>query len=526
MNDRALDRSTGAALIEGNQVELLRDGPTVFASWLRDIAKAQRYILFENYIINHDQCGTLIAEALCERARAGVQVRLLYDWLGCLGTSRRLWRRLRAAGVDVRAFNVGSLADPIRGFRRDHRKSMVVDGVIGHVGGLCVGDAWAGSLIRGVPPWRDTAVRIAGPAAAALCPAFNETWSLAGPPLQHDELNPALAGGEGDMPVRVVAGSPGRSRTYRSLHLLLSCATRRLWITDAYFLTPPSLYEALLAAARDGVDVRVLVPGRSDLPWVSFFSRAGFVGLLNAGVHIYEWDGPMLHAKTAVIDGRYSRVGSSNLNLASLLTNWELDVLVECPRFAVRMEEMFLQDLANASELMLRTRAVAFRGRIQRVVPVLEVAAPPLGEAAVAEAPMVLQPRKASQRAALRRARGALLSPGGRAGAAVARASAALLGVALRRQIEQSAWVVSLVMALTLVTIGALGLWRPQVLGSLVGGILLWLGVGALRHAIGQWRRRAVLPPLEPPALRHRRQHISGRFRRRQAFGSPSARDP
>ena len=515
-DDRALRRAGEAPRIAGNTVRLLRDGPAVFGAWLADIAAAQRFILFENYIFHSDHIGEQLASALIARAEAGVQVYVLYDWFGCVGTSQALWRRLTHAGVKVRAFRPINLTDPLQVLQRDHRKLMCIDGTIGHVGGLCVGDAWAGDPARGVPPWRDTAVRIEGPAAAVLCASFDETWSIAGAPLParlHEPVAPvptsdgALSPGPevhedtpcGGAPLRVVSGSPGRSRIYRLTQVLLARAASRIWITDAYFLTPPTMYEALLAAARDGVDVRVLVPGRSDLPWMSWLGRSGYAGLLQAGVRVFEWEGPMLHAKTTIVDGTWCRIGSSNLNLASLLTNWELDVLVEDAAFGAAMEKMFRADLRNSRELMLRPNRVR-----ARVIP---ITTPPVVEdvknaevvAAAAPTPAAAAPRRKGR------------SLRGTARAAMAQAGAAVLGVALRRQYEPSAWTVSLVSALVLLLIGGVGMRWSGGLGVIVAALCLWFGLGALLHALAKYGHSRSRTPRRP---------------RKRRNSSPSLRDP
>jgi cardiolipin synthase len=255
---------------------------------------------------------------------------------------------------------------------------------------------------------------------------------------------------------------------------LLANAASRIWITDAYFLTPPTMYEALTAAARDGVDVRVLVPGRSDLAWIAWMSRTGYVGLLEAGVRIFEWQGPMLHAKTTVVDGMWCRVGSSNLNLASLLTNWELDVVVEDESFGRAAEQMYLRDLANSREIHLQTRrsrqATLGTGESQSelVPPASESPAPP---------PVLVS---------------------GRAGAAVVRASAAVLGVALRRRYERSAWTVSIVAAMLLLSVGGLGFFQPQILGLVIAGLSIWFGLGSLIHGVADWSRHGRRRPRRP----------------------------
>ena len=159
---------------------------------------------------------------------------------------------------------------------------------------------------------------------------------------------------QGEAEVRVIGGEPGRERTYRVIELLAAGSIERLWITDAYLVAPPRLFQALRDAARDGVDVRLLVPGSSDLPLVRNLSRIGYRDLLRSGVRIYEWDGPMLHAKTIVADGRWTRVGSSNLNPSSLMGNWELDVLIEDPDLADAMERQFRLDIARSREVTRR----------------------------------------------------------------------------------------------------------------------------------------------------------------------------
>lgn len=469
--DRALRRAGQAERIDGNAVKLLRDGPEVFAAWLADIKRAERFILLENYIVNNDRIGTQIADALIERSKAGVDVYVLFDWFGCIATSRQFWLRLQHAGIKVRAFSPFSWGAPLHSAQRNHRKSLAIDGVIGHVGGLCIGDAWAGledpETREKIAPWRDTAVRIAGPAAHELCLAFDETWSICGPPLPSKIIEAPTylpePADECTAPVRVVSGLPTRSRIYRLTQVLFTNATERLYITDAYFLTPPAMYEALVAAARDGVDVRVLVPGRSDLPWIAWAGRAGFLGLLEAGVRVFEWDGPMLHAKTTVVDGRWSRIGSSNLNIASLLTNWELDVVVEDAAFGQKMEQMFLHDLANSTELVLKPTRLR-RTRIARA----DASNPSHGRDGTA---------KAQKRLALR----------GRSGSAMARAGALVLGVALRRQFQRSAVSVSTAAGVLLTGLSLLAFFYPLGIAMTLSVLSLWLGMGALLRALGEW---------------------------------------
>jgi cardiolipin synthase len=346
----AINRAAGGRPVPGNQVRLLIDGPDAYGAMLDVIAGASRWVHFENYIIRADTAGRRFAEALARRARPGIHVRVLYDSLGCWATPRSYWRALREAGVEVRPFRPLSPVDLVSNFSRNHRKLVVADGARAVMGGLCIGCEWTGEDDDGGRPWRDTAVEVAGPAAAVLDQAFARTWEVAGGKLPDEDVAGRVTP-QGEAAVRVISGEPGRERTYRVIELLAAGSINRLWITDAYLVAPPRLFQALRDAARDGVDVRLLVPGASDLPLVRNLSRIGYRDLLRSGVRIFEWDGPMLHAKTIVADGRWTRIGSSNLNPSSLLGNWELDVLIEDLGLADAMERQFRLDIAQSREV-------------------------------------------------------------------------------------------------------------------------------------------------------------------------------
>ncbi len=352
---RAMDRAANARRIDGNRLELQFDGPTTFETWIEAIEKAERYIHFENYILRDDRIGRIFRDVLVARAREGVQVRVLYDWIGCWATKRRYWKPYEEAGVEVRAFNPPTIRDPFGVFQRDHRKVVCVDGRVAFVGGLCVGEEWSG---RGdEPPWRDTGVELRGPAAAAVSRSFERVWNEIGPPVP-DELRarPEEAEPAGPTPVWVIEGQPWRSRVYRASQLVAASARERIWITDPYFVAPRPVSEALMAAARDGVDVRILLPAHNNWPWVGTLSRGGYRSLLEAGVRIFEWQGPMIHAKSSVVDGIWSRIGSSNLNAASLLGNWEIDIGILDEDIGRQMEGIFLADLASSQEIILPGR--------------------------------------------------------------------------------------------------------------------------------------------------------------------------
>jgi cardiolipin synthase len=424
---RALDRATGARPIPGNIVRHIAISSDALDEMLAMIAGAQRTVHFENYIIQDDETGSRFATAWAERARAGVRVRILYDAFGCRSTSTGYWRELRSYGVDVRPFRPIWTSGPIEAFSRDHRKLIVVDGERAMTGGLCIGDEWAGDLRAGQPCWRDTMVMVCGPAVAALEGAFGRMWARAGRPLPDDES--AQTPDEcGSSAVRVVEGLPGQSRIYRAVQLLAAAVTERLWITDAYLVAPPPLYAAFVDAARSGVDVRMLLPGTSDIPIVRIFTRGGYRELLHAGARIFEYRGPMLHAKTLVADHEWARVGSSNLNVSSLLGNYELDLVAEQDALTATLATQFLHDMSQSREIVLMARR---RLPLPPKLVVAEAVSPSLG-VAPAQPPVPHYKRSLRERQAA--AAVALMQAAGGARRMIAGAAATLflvIGVAL-----------------------------------------------------------------------------------------------
>jgi len=353
--EQALSRTAGAPLIGGNALQLLIDAAAHFDAWLKAIRDAQQRVLLENYIFRDDDIGRLFRDALTERAGAGVMVLVVADWLGCFGqSSRAFWAPLRAAGGQVRVFNPPRLGEPFGWISRDHRKLLVVDGSYGSLSGVCISAKWLGRPAHAIPPWRDTGVELRGPAVAELEEAFVQSWNAAGPPLP--AFSPNSARHMGSVALRVIATQPASGSVYRLDQLIAAMAHRTLWLSDAYFVGVTPYVQALVAAARDGVDVRLLVPGTSDIPAVARMSRSGYRPLLKAGIRVFEWNGSMLHAKTAVADGQWARVGSSNLNISSWLGNFEIDIAVEDPDFAGLLAAQYELDLQNATEIVLAPR--------------------------------------------------------------------------------------------------------------------------------------------------------------------------
>ena len=459
--EQAFTRASGAPLVEGNAVRLLKDGVANYTAWFAAIRAATKTVCFENYIIEDDEVGRELAAALSDRARAGVKVRLVRDWLGSLGgASRRYWRDLAAAGVELRRFNPPRVDSPFGWLSRDHRKTLTVDGEVAFVSGLCVSQRWLGNPAKEIPPWRDTGLELRGPAVAYVERAFADVWAATGSRMPAPALgDPASLPRVGDVPVRVISGVPSRAGLFRMDQLVASAARRTLWLTDAYFVGLGPYVQALRAAAEDGVDVRLLVPSSSDLPLVSALSRSGYRPLLEAGVRVFEWNGSMLHAKTAVADGRWARVGSSNLNIASFVSNYEVDVALEHEGLAREMEAMFTADLENATEIVINPR--------RHVVP----QKPPTIRAARAK----VGPRGASGRAigAVRFAHavGTVVTRRRALGSAQGRFMAALAGVLLAFA-------------------GIAVLW-PRVVALPLAALLAYFATALLINAVRLRRRRA-----------------------------------
>jgi cardiolipin synthase len=465
--DRAFARATGTAPVPGNRVRLLRDGGENYAAWLEAIADAREWIHFESYIIHDDEVGHQFADALARRARAGVRVRILYDWLGSFQiTPKKYARILNDAGAELRAVNPPHFGSPLAWLSRDHRKSIAVDGRIGYVSGLCVGKSWVGENA-----WRDTGIEIEGPAVAHIEDAFADLWDHTGTPLPASErvsvrdLEPA-----GRLAVRVVASVPGATGIYRLDQVVAGAARNTLWITDAYFIATTPYVQALKAAAADGVDVRLLVPGSSDVPGVRAFTRAAYRALLEGGIRVFEWNGSMLHAKTAVADSRWARVGSTNLNPSSWLGNWELDVSIDDESFARQMETMYEQDLTNATEIVI--------GRRRRMRP---IDAPHASRGA--------GPRTRPYRA---RGRGRMtagaLGIGSAVGAALTRSRP--IGAAEARILGGA--------ALLLIGLGLAGFYWPRVLSVPLAVLMIWSALSLLARA-WQLHRSAAKAKVSAP---------------------------
>jgi cardiolipin synthase A/B len=362
----AFRERAAAPLVAGNRVVLLVDGPQTLSAIRRAIESARHHVHIETYIFADDKIGRDLRDLLIRRRQDGIEVRVLYDAIGSVTTPASFFAAMTDAGVQVLPFRP---LNPTRTLpwkinNRDHRKIIVVDGRSAFTGGINFSGAYASSSTSRPGPesgqdqaWRDTHVEIEGPVAAEFQKLFLEIWPRAGGTTIAGSAHyfPPLAPGGAELVAAVATSGGDRNETtiYDTYVAAIAHASRRLWMTQAYFAPDRALRQALIAAARRGVDVRVLVPSFSDSALIFHASRADYEELLAGGVRIYEQRYAMLHAKTIVIDTALSMVGSANFDIRSFLHNNEVNAVVVGSDFGERMEELFQRDLKDTRELQL-----------------------------------------------------------------------------------------------------------------------------------------------------------------------------
>lgn len=339
----------GPAILPGNKVTALQDGDEIFPDMLAAIASAQRSITFETYIYWSGAVGQQFADALTERARAGVRVLVTVDWLGSVKMDDALLDQMRAGGVRVEKYRPLNWYNLDRVNKRTHRKLLVIDGRIGYTGGVGIADQWSG---KGQDPdhWRDSHFRIEGPAVAQLQAAFNDNWiKMTGTTLTGEAFFPTLPAA-GDSPAHLFLASPeGGSESMHLMYLMaITAATGSIDLEASYFVPDELLIHALLQARRRGVKIRILVPGEHiDSDTVRLSSRADWGPLLAAGVQIAEYQPTMLHVKMLIIDNLLVSVGSTNFDIRSFRLNDEASLNVYDPDFATAMTAVFERDWAH-----------------------------------------------------------------------------------------------------------------------------------------------------------------------------------
>lgn len=372
--------NTDSPLVLDNKLVLLQDGPATYKAMFKAMRAAKDHINLETYIFEDDEIGRQFADLLLLKQAAGVQVNLIYDSVGCINTPREFFTRLSDAGINVLEFN------PVNPFsvrkkkwmlnNRDHRKLLIVDGRVAFLGGINISETYSSSPFsrsknkkNGKPQagWRDTHLQIEGPAVAKFQKLFIDTWAKQhGNPLAKKTYFPKLTKKGGEI-VRAIGSSFSEpySQIYFTLLSAIGNAEQRVYLTNAYFVPDPKLLDALINAARRQVDVRLILPSHTD-SWAVFHAgRSHYHDLLSAGVRIYERRGAVMHAKTAVIDGVWSTVGSTNLDWRSFLHNDELNAVALGRNFAEQMEVMFSQDLAESKPIELsKWKRRPFRFRV------------------------------------------------------------------------------------------------------------------------------------------------------------------
>jgi len=374
---------TGTPLSAGNKVTLLQDGPDTYQALYAAMAGATNSIDMESYIIEDDEVGRRFATELAAAVSRGVVVNLIYDSVGSISTPRAWFDDLRAKGVNVLEFNPVNPLTAHAGWevnQRDHRKLTIVDGKVAFLGGINISSVYSGGSFskssKLTPghgqkvPWRDTDLRVEGPAVADFQRLFMDTWTRQkGPPVAPADYFPQLLR-QGDAVVRAIGSTPAEpySQIYATLVSAIRSASTSILLANAYFDPDPQLLGALVDAARRGVDVRILVPTVSDTWLVSAAGRRHYGELLEAGAKIYQRRNVLLHSKTTLVDGVWSTVGSTNLDWRSFLHNDEINGIVLSAPFGEQMRAAFEGDLGQSEELTLAAwRTRPFIERLQEM---------------------------------------------------------------------------------------------------------------------------------------------------------------
>ena len=353
---------TESPLTKGNKVTLLIDGPATYAAMFEAIRGAKDNINLETFILEDDEIGRKFTELLLRKQAEGVQVNIIYDSMGSFTTSEAFFKHLRDGGIHVVEFNPIS---PLKGHLKwlminpDHRKILIIDGKIAISGGVNISNVYSGRLsvrkkVKGeLLPWRDTDVQVEGPAVAEFQKLFLDTWSKQeGPKLSEPNYYPKMKE-DGNTLVRVVGSTPGSDNriTFIVYVAAITFAEHSIHLTNAYFVPDKQILKAFTDAAGRGVDVKIILPANTDFQLVLNAARHNYSELLKEGVKIYERRNVVLHAKTAVIDGVWSTVGSTNLDSLSLLSDDEVNAVVLSREFAEEMERTFASDLAQSDQI-------------------------------------------------------------------------------------------------------------------------------------------------------------------------------
>jgi cardiolipin synthase A/B len=379
----ALSRFLNVPILRGGTAEILQNGCRFYPALLEAIHGAKETVNFQVYIFNTDRVGRKFVDAFEERARAGVEVRVLLDGFGSWRFGKAEEKRLRDAGVKLQYFRPLQFLTLVRAFKRDHRRAMVIDGRVAFTGGAAIAEKWDGDA-RNKKEWRDSLVRVTGALAHGVQTAFGENWVYrTGEILTGDRYFPPAPGDAPDThnvsgepcAIALVSSPADMAQPIRMmLWLSFTCARHRLWISSSYFVPDGRLRDAIAQRARAGVDVRLLVPGpATDAIPVRLAGRSHYEELIEAGVRIFEYQPAMMHAKTVVVDSCWTLVGSANMDKRSVKLNEENIIGINDPRFAAEVERGLETDFTRAEEIRLETfrqrgQGTRFLERVSRLL--------------------------------------------------------------------------------------------------------------------------------------------------------------
>lgn len=348
-------RSTAANFSSGNDLALLKSGGDFFGELFAAIQQAEHSIYLEFYIIRGDQTGKHLADLLENAVQRGVEVCLLYDYIGCFDTPAAYFRSLIKSGVQAVPFNPPPFRNGISWFdKRDHRKIAIIDSRIAFTGGMNIGDEYAGS--GKTPYWRDVGVKIEGSAVCELRRLFCEIWESEAGSLPVNSYDIQCTPLPGDDEVAIVSGGPhhNRSRIRAAFRMAIGGAESCIKIETPYFVPGPRFIRAMLRAVLRGVRVQIILPARSDVPLVKIINRISYATLIKGGIEVYEREGTILHGKVMLIDDRWSVIGSANLDQRSFHRNFEVNVIVSSTDFGKQVDDLFAEDLALSRRISLQ----------------------------------------------------------------------------------------------------------------------------------------------------------------------------
>lgn len=355
---RSIENIFGTPFTDGNRIKLLK-GPDSFNTIFDAVRNAKESVCLTFYIFRNDETGTELAEILRQKASKGVTVYIIYDHFGSIGTPAKFWDSLRDSGIRIRASHPFKWTAPFHYVHRDHRKLIIVDGRFAFTGGLNIANEYRGyhfirkKLIKKKRGWRDTGIFLEGPIAATLFEEFRKSWALwKGGTISASRKTRPVDGGLPVLPI-FASSAKGRRKMRKLLYSSIAGSRRSIYLTTAYFTPSRRMLQILEDAVTRGADVKLLLPGRSDISAALHAARAYFTRLLRAGVKIYTYNGEILHAKTAVFDGIWSVIGSTNLDFQSLRRNDEGNVGIVDEDFGKEMCDTFSEDLKNSEKIEL-----------------------------------------------------------------------------------------------------------------------------------------------------------------------------